>query len=320
MKEHWQIYKSLAKDLRKRATLGHVEVPRQQRFLEMAEFIETNPKFYVPDMTFTAWKEVQELGEHNGNFVRLPYPKTVVLMDTITKHDSFTAGSIADFAREHNPDEAVVNYAEELDRINEKVFHIPTVVLAEQCEDSNDIALTAGVWNVKNQEWCPCAGKVLMVPKEYGYTLMIADNDLATTIHIANLRSFFRGGAEEVARKQYSCCVISLMFLHVLLSLENVKVNKRASPKLSIVGTRGQKKKSRTHKSFDYHVLSINGETWDSPYESNNDGEGGVRSHLRRGHIRRLSSSKTTWVRAAYIRGSKEGFAKKDYDILGAKA
>ena len=81
MKEHWQLYRSLTSDLRKRAKWKHVEKPRQKRFLEMATFIETQPKFYVPDMLYVGGKEAQEVGTHNDNLIRLPYPKVVVLMD-----------------------------------------------------------------------------------------------------------------------------------------------------------------------------------------------------------------------------------------------
>ena len=65
---------------------------------------------------------------------------------------------------------------------------------------------------------------------------------------------------------------------------------------------------------YDYHVLRIGGETWDTPYVSSGTGEG-RRSHLRRGHIRRLES-KTVWVRATYVHGSKDGFLHKDYEVI----
>ena len=65
---------------------------------------------------------------------------------------------------------------------------------------------------------------------------------------------------------------------------------------------------------YDYHVLRIGGETWDTPYVSSSTGEG-RRSHLRRGHIRRLES-KTVWVRATYVHGSKDGFLHKDYEVI----
>jgi len=68
---------------------------------------------------------------------------------------------------------------------------------------------------------------------------------------------------------------------------------------------------------YDYHVLRIGGETWDTPYVSSGTGAG-RRSHLRRGHIRRLES-KTVWVRATYVHGSKDGFLHKDYEVIPPK-
>jgi hypothetical protein len=66
---------------------------------------------------------------------------------------------------------------------------------------------------------------------------------------------------------------------------------------------------------FDYHVLSVGGEVWDSPHEHTGTGEG-RRSHLRRGHVRKLKTQ-SVWVRSTYVHGSKEGFVKKDYEVKG---
>jgi len=74
--------------------------------------------------------------------------------------------------------------------------------------------------------------------------------------------------------------------------------------------------KKGKHKLLDYHVLSVGGDVWDSPYTKTNDTSGGVRSHLRRGHIRRLEA-KSVWVRSTYVHGSKEGFVRKDYEVKG---
>ena len=322
MKEHWQIYKSLASDLRKRAKWEHVEEPRQKRFLEMAEFIETQPKFYVPDMFYTGGKESQEVGTRNDNLIRLPYPKVVVLMDEITKSPNFSEVQHADHRAKdlmrYRPEE---DYIKRSIEAQDKLSHRPTVVLAEQFEGDDDIEVMIGSWNALNKEWNPFAAKALMIPDEWGYKLRLSTNDFATNLHLARVRDMVKdrsfATAWEVVNDQFKGLTISLTFLHMLLSLENVEIKKRGAPKLSVVGSRNQKKKHKARKSFDYHVLSINGETWDSPYENVGGGHGGVRSHLRRGHIRRFSNGKTTWVRAAYIKGSKEGFVKKDYDVLG---
>lgn len=77
-----------------------------------------------------------------------------------------------------------------------------------------------------------------------------------------------------------------------------------------------KKKKHQNVKLCDsYHVLKIGGEVWDSPYSSIGTGSGSAkRSHLRRGHIRRLND-KNVWVRQAYVKGRKLGFVNKDYEV-----
>tara|TARA_R110002167_G_scaffold152482_1_gene346495 strand:+ start:87 stop:1085 length:999 start_codon:yes stop_codon:yes gene_type:complete len=322
MKDHWQIYKSLASDLRKRAKWEHVEEPRQKRFLEMAEFVETQPKFYVPDMYYAGGKESQEVGTRNDNLIRLPYPKVVVLMDEILRSANFSEAQHADHrAKDLKRYIWEDDYAKRTMEAQDKFSHRPTVVLAEQFEGNDDIEVMIGSWNALNKEWNPFAAKALLTPDEVGYKIGLASNDFSTNLHLIRVQAMMKdqsaATAWGVVRDQFKGVTLSLTFLHMLLSLENVEIKKRGAPKLSVVGSRNQKKKHKAHKSFDYHVLSINGETWDSPYEDVGGGHGGVRSHLRRGHIRRLSDGKTTWVRAAFIKGSKEGFVNKDYDVLG---
>ncbi len=319
MKEHWQIYKSLASDLRKRAKWRTVEKARQERFLEMAEFIETKPKFYVPDMSFVLNEEVKNIGRDKNNLVRLPYPETVILMDTIMKVPGSERWELKKELRGFTDDKAVLEYMDAGIEAQEASSHIPTVVLAKQQEGEDTIEFCAGVWNPHLKEWNPWAARALMYFGDTSFNLVLDSTDTATVQHVERTQDAVRDGAPEVLISQYKTGSLPILFLHLLLSLENVEVKKRGAPKLSIVGSRSQKKKRKSHKSFDYRVLSINGEVWDSPYESNNGGHGGVRSHLRRGHVRRFSNGKATWVRAAYIKGSKEGFIKKDYDVLGDK-
>jgi hypothetical protein len=63
----------------------------------------------------------------------------------------------------------------------------------------------------------------------------------------------------------------------------------------------------------DFHVLQIGGH--DAGQFGAGPGSTGARSHLRRGHIRRLGPERTTWVRACMVRGSRPGFVDKQYSV-----
>jgi len=71
--------------------------------------------------------------------------------------------------------------------------------------------------------------------------------------------------------------------------------------------------------NYDYKVLSIGGEVWDSPYLGGGNGGGGgaKRSHMRRGHIRTYQNGKKVWINSTYVNGNKEGFVEKDYRLKG---
>lgn len=76
------------------------------------------------------------------------------------------------------------------------------------------------------------------------------------------------------------------------------------------------KARARRGKSAlpDYHILRIGGERWASDRDVTQSARDGVRSHLRRGHIRRLGS-REVWVRSTYVHGRKPGFVHKDYEV-----
>jgi len=62
----------------------------------------------------------------------------------------------------------------------------------------------------------------------------------------------------------------------------------------------------------DFHVLKIGSGPGGGEALG---GSSGVRSHLRRGHVRRLGPDRITWVNAAMVRGSRPGFVDKHYQV-----
>ncbi len=102
--------------------------------------------------------------------------------------------------------------------------------------------------------------------------------------------------------------------LCVMLSLDNVKSDEISAP------DKINKKRLKCNKLplLSYHVLEVDGERWDSPNHGTHTDSSGVRSHLRRGHVRRLhASERMVWVRASMVHGSRPGFVSKDYAMAG---
>ena len=111
---------------------------------------------------------------------------------------------------------------------------------------------------------------------------------------------------------EYCYTIKDMTALCTLLSLEGTKTH-GVSKKISSSAQGRKRKQSGGVNS--YHVLSIGGEVWDTPFSTSDGvGGGGKRSHMRRGHIRRWKDRKI-WVKASFIKGSRKGFVAKDYAV-----
>lgn len=126
----------------------------------------------------------------------------------------------------------------------------------------------------------------------------------------SDYRAIFDSAHEDILRHEalWTIAVARVLSLLALLGVQNVERQNVEAPQ------RLNRKRQRNGRLplYSYHVLKVAGETWDSPYVSGSGA--GYRSHLRRGHIRRLATG-TVWVRATYVRGSVPGFVDKDYDL-----
>lgn len=99
----------------------------------------------------------------------------------------------------------------------------------------------------------------------------------------------------------------------ILMSLQNVS-HEEILPSEAL-----NKKRAANGKVllYSYHVLTIDGQRT-SASERGSVTDIRLRSHYRRGHIRRLDETRRIWVRPTFVRGSARGFVDKDYRIGAA--
>ncbi len=100
--------------------------------------------------------------------------------------------------------------------------------------------------------------------------------------------------------------------LCVMLNLQNVKTEQKVPP----LKLQAKRIKCNRLPLLDYRVLVVDNERWDTAQRHRSGDGSGVRTHMRRGHIRRLhGSERRIWVRAALIGGSRPGQIDKEYSV-----
>ena len=151
--------------------------------------------------------------------------------------------------------------------------------------------------------WVPIPKGKVGIGAKGGLEIGLYDNVL-TRLIVQETPSFRAGRA-------FAPIVSTVVALCVMLSLKNVKTE-AVEPSAALNAKRKAKGK---RPLYSYKILNVDGERWESNGSDNGDGQG-YRSHLRRGHIRRLSDDRAVWVRATYVHGRVAGFVDKDYNVV----
>jgi len=120
-------------------------------------------------------------------------------------------------------------------------------------------------------------------------------------------------GAVDTARADINDEAVAYTDLCYALACKNVSTERiSASATLNISRARSGKPPFK-----DFHILKVGGDACAS--NSLGTGEGaGPRTHLRRGHIRRLGEGRLTWVSQTMVHGRKD-FVRKAYAVGGTK-
>lgn len=242
----------------------------------IARLIETGQRFYFPDGS-----NIVEGKRHSDLFdlYRLPFENITIL------HSALVDGVMC-----------------------------PAITVAQDYSNCPDLpienawcSVTSVVLHPINNIWCNLATVMIakreMKPGEWGLGLAGADEPITRAL-VSQL-----GG--ERLEKEMAWDVVVVTNLCALLGMKNIETQRVAAP-TSINAKRLRKGKALL---LDYHVLKVDGEAWTSEEEGSAGIGSGSRSHLRRGHIRRLADGRRIWVRAAFVHGRIDGFVAKDYEV-----
>lgn len=113
----------------------------------------------------------------------------------------------------------------------------------------------------------------------------------------------------EASDQYHAVMLAAIMQTLILLSCNNVKTVRTEEP----VKLNAKRAKSGKPPFVSYHILDVPG------HETSDAELGGThaspRFHLRRGHVRRLPTGVSTWVRHCAVGSPANGMVKKDYRV-----
>ena len=265
--------------------------------------IENVPKFYVPQISNLVDKK--DFVFADDEYINLPYPMTALLTESWVV------------------DENITKEQKQTTNIN---YNSWKITLFFQKEKNSGINLTSIVYSPEERKWMayPIMVHINKISKFKNNLLQnngsLSDSNgfsygmgfVEDEATVKFLKSAHKSGSNNLnVISDYNEDVNALISLYKLLNVNGIEKIKVNVPEKLI------KKHSKNNVSSDYsyHVLKIGDDVWDSPYVMENKVSGsGKRSHLRRGHIRKLKN-KNVWVRSSYVNGSNDGFVEKDYEF-----
>ena len=328
---HWSEFEAAKEELRKRVfskKYGHIAKERREAMNKMLVDLKKATKFYVPNLITAV--------ENNDIFcpqenINLPYPNIAVLCEVPAELMKYTAETTLamvspELVAEDSQLKAQMYELTEVIKENKSSWRL---ILASQSEVDGVIYVRRlDYMPYKGGTWIPKTYEVDYSPNEDGtYAVKLSSdviNVLTAGMEVASMyrppegfdvADFYRTSVVNrmaAVVGEYRYAIADITALCTLLSLEGTKTH-RVGKKIPS-STQGRKRKQSSDVN-SYHVLSIGGEVWDTPFSTSDGvGGGGKRSHMRRGHIRRWKDRKI-WVRASFIKGSRKGFVAKDYTV-----
>jgi hypothetical protein len=253
-------------------------------------------RFFLPKgVDLSVGKEYHDVAD----LLRLPFDTVAVMSETETKGEW-------EFANGHRL--RTITLAISAERAGDPAFGAFPIDRWPAGETPWILLIPLVRFARKDSPWIPSGAAVFVTKVESGDRLTLkmyaADTPFTSQWLLA-------GSTPEDLIKEASHDLKCVVELCLLLGLHNVRRVHKPAPKFAA------KKRERSGKAplFDYHILEVDGDLWERSADVERSTGAGVRSHLRRGHVRRLADSRRVWVRACYVHGAVPGFASKDYAL-----
>ncbi len=255
--------------------------------------IKSAQRFYFPaDAGILGGKE---LTKEIIDMAKLPYPQMAILSTQLMFNPDGTDGPTCDRIT------IALNVDEQIKNVARAQFsdEMTSVVSGPMAPEARSFGILSAI---KEQgQWIPhpIVGNCHLGPYDgRGYALRAVNYLPEYKCH------------NDRIEKEVSDDAFDVLNLCVMLGLHNVNAKEVIPPE----ALNRKRERCGVLPLYSYHVLVVDGDSWDATHASKEGS--GVRSHLRRGHVRRLhESERKIWVRATMVHGSRPGFVDKEYHI-----
>lgn len=256
----------------------------------VAWFLASGQRFFIPygsDVTTgKAFDDVEDL-------LVLPFEVTCILSETHLNYN---------LAQKVQTITIAIDADSEVGRqVTSKAGHAPV---------GEDWYVMISLAKMPGCDWAPAAPVTIVSKANEGPSGKLSLHQFATADDFYTRRISAGQSHDQIIRESANDVHV-ITELCVLLGLNNTSASKLLPPKGAV------RARAAKHKTplYDYHVLVVDGETWSHERSDAPTSGLGVRSHLRRGHVRRLADGRRVWVRATYVHGQVDGFVAKDYKV-----
>jgi len=302
MKEQglWGHFDSLIEDIQRTTSGSAFELYTKSHQDSIHAFLQSvmdSPKVFFPSSGIAIQTD-EDVDDGVKKLLRLPYPTTVILTD-------------------NHLNGKVVVVAYDLDVINDGGRLTNSTLLDQDGGIGFSVAVTTGQ---PISKWALLPVLCVLYPRKTGtcgVDVLALRDDIIGKHAQSHDPDVLRKNEENLSKLREFAGGLgtrALVNTCVLLNTHNTTQETIEAPK----ALNQKRAKKGKRPLLDYKILVVDGERWDSNDAAramvHGDGSG-VRSHLRRGHIRHLVNGKIAYVRATYVHGSKEGFIEKDYFI-----